>query len=374
MARGSAQPAPKIVDETQVQHAFAKAVADGDIVNFRFLFAPFSPARVDSTESFDDPKYAYLLPDDEQERATAFTDALGQVKKMATWAHIKQELDAKRPPQLPSDLLLPLADNAVRLGKWTAAGQAYELLRVRRRMLELLLDEAMDALNRDDVAKAVRGFRMAAGLSYDYAAFPEPLPMVPVYQERALALHGTYPTRPEQSIALAPPEQHVQLALSYLLGDEYVAGRLNDRPLDTQLRFLRELVEQVDPAWDDFGTKFEKACDLTRSIGERLRRRGENQPSLAEEVEEQQAEDPWDIPRALLGRDIPEGAWWEYLKDLAYLHPAAVLFISRQLVGEEEILMPRLLKDSPVPKALGLDVDLGESSNSPEKQAPGEPE
>jgi len=343
----------------------SKTVADGEIGNFRFLFAPFSPAPAESTESFADPKYHYLLPDGEQETEAHFVEALDRVKRSGTWAHIRQELDANRPPQMPSELLLPLADHAVRLGKWTAAGQAYELLRIRRRMLELLLEEALAALRAGDVAKCVRGFRMAAGLGYDYAAFPEPLPMVPVYQERALALHGTYPTQPQQSVALAPPETHVQLALDFLLGDEYVAGRLREESLEVRLTFLRELVDQIDPDWQTFVGKFKTACDRTKAVGDRLRTSRESESTLADEVEEQQAEDPWDIPRALLGRDIAEGAWWEYLKELAYLHPASVLFISRQLVGEEEILMPRLLRESPVPVALGLDVDFGESPAGP---------
>ena len=52
-------------DSTRVAQALAKAVYDGDIVNFRLVFQPFSPARVSSNESFFMKKYAYLLPDEQ---------------------------------------------------------------------------------------------------------------------------------------------------------------------------------------------------------------------------------------------------------------------------------------------------------------------
>ena len=43
---------------------------------------------------------------------------------------------------------------------------------------------------------------IALGLQYDYAAFPEPLPAVPDYQERAPALHSVYPASTEQTLSL----------------------------------------------------------------------------------------------------------------------------------------------------------------------------
>jgi hypothetical protein len=156
-------------------------------------------------------------------------------------------------------------------------------------------------------------------------------------------------------VALVEPERHAQIALDYLLYDSEAAGRLHALPLETRLNFLRELVRQADPKWDEFVAQFTKACELTHAIGSRLQRSSANQPeTLADEIAEQQSADPWDITRALLGRTIENGAWWQYLKELAFEHPAAALFISRQLIGDEEVLMPRLRADSPVSKALGL--------------------
>src|SRR5690606_12280615 len=127
---------------------------------------------------------------------------LGRVRDDETWRHVQTELEANRPAQLPSDLLLMLADNAVRQGKYTSAAQAYELLRIRSRMQDEFYAAADRALDENDVARAVRGYRAATGLAYDYAAFPEPLPEVPDYQTRALLLHGEYPTRPDDCVAL----------------------------------------------------------------------------------------------------------------------------------------------------------------------------
>ena len=74
------QAPPKEVDFEQVIDAMAKAVYEGDIVNFRLLFSPFSPARESSTESFDMPKYAYLLPDDEMAAERRFAASRALVK------------------------------------------------------------------------------------------------------------------------------------------------------------------------------------------------------------------------------------------------------------------------------------------------------
>lgn len=367
MARAAKEKelASKPANMDRVAEALAKATADGDIVNLRLLFSSFSPARQDSTEDLETKKYAYLLPDDSQRGETAFTAALEAVKAPDTWAHLQRELEANRPAQLPSELLIKLADNAVRHGKYTAAAQAYELLRIRRRTQEEFFDQALDAANNGDIRTAVRGFRIGVGLAYDYAAFPEPLPMVPNYQEDALIMHGTYPMRPEDCIALLPPEGHVQAALEYLLYDDEAAGRLRDLDFDKRLEFLVELVRQIDPHWDEFVQRYDDACRGTQALGERLRRLGAQQAeSLEEEIEEQKAEDAWQITQTLLGRSIPDGEWWQYLKELAYEHPAAVLFISRQVIGDQEILMPRLRSGSPVPRVLGLATTVAEDAPS----------
>ena len=72
------------------------------------------------------------------------------------------------------------------------------------------------------------------------------------------------------------------------------------------------------------------------------------------EIDEQMTTDPSAISALLLGRAIPGGAWWQYMKELAYEHPAAVLFVSRQAIGETEIVMPRYRADSTAVRRLGL--------------------
>lgn len=355
--------AAKSIDPELVADAIAKTVADGDIVNFKLLFASFSPARQDSPEEFTDEKYAYLLPSDAERQVTPFVEARAATREPAVRSLIERELGANRPAQLPAELVLLLADNAVRLGKWTSAAQGYELLRVRRRMQEEFIKRGLAALESGDIHRAVRGVRIGASLAYDYAAFPEPLPMVPHYQSKALMLHALYPLRPEECLALFEPEVHVQAALNYLLVDTITAGRLQSAPLEKRVEFVGALVLEIDPDWQQFTQRFADACQLTLEFGERSRRIGRHEAeTLQEEIEEQQADDPWEITRALLGRDIAGGAWWQYLKELAYEHPASILFISRQLIGDHEVLMPRLRAGSPLAPALGLAEVVAEST------------
>lgn len=356
--RKKAADAPKIVDPERSANAFAKAVADGDFVNFRLLFQSFSPARASSSERFEDPKYGYLLPNGEEVSKPEFREALRLVREDATWRHIQNELDANRPAQLPAGLVMRLADNAVRLGKYSIASQAYELLRIRRRMQDEFFGQADAALDEGNVRRAVHGYLVAIGLEYNYAAFPEPLPLVPDWQTKALMLHGEYPRSPEDCISLQQPEQFLRTALNYLLLDSRAAARIEGRPIAARLSFLAELIKQRDPRWRDFVHRYRDACGQMRDFEERIQHamseRGGGRVSLAREIEEMLGEDPHKVPATLLGRTIDGGEWWQYLKELAYTHPASALFISRQVIGETEIIVPRYRGDSPVPSAVGL--------------------
>ena len=225
------------------------------------------------------------------------------------------------------------------------------------------MKQGLAALDSGDIRRAVRGVRIGASLAYDYAAFPEPLPMVPQYQSKALMLHALYPVRPEDCLALFEPEAHVQAALNYLLVDAVTAGRLQSTPLEKRVEFVKALVLEIDPDWQHFTQRFADACRLTLEFGERSRRIGRHEAeTLQDEIEEQQADDPWEITRTLLGREIPRGSWWQYLKELAYEHPASILFISRQMIREHEVLMPRLRAGSPLAPALGLVDVVAESA------------
>jgi hypothetical protein len=209
------------------------------------------------------------------------------------------------------------------------------------------------------VRKGVGAYHIATGLAYDYAAFPEPLPAAPNYQTRALMLHARYPQRPEDGLALLPPDAHLREALNYLLLDPEAAGRIQSRPLAAQVDFLDAWVRKQDPEWNQFAGRYREACRLVREIGARLQRqanRSEGVDAIEDELEAQrERHNPREVPATLLGREIEDGEWWQYLKELAYLHPASILFLSRQFVSRDlEILMPRIHADNPLVARLGL--------------------
>ena len=346
------------VSDDQIEQCLAYAVAEGDIVNFRFLFVPYSPLRDDSTEDIQAERYAYLLPPDETEPRYKAARALVHEVEVRAW--VRKQLEKKGPAQLPSELVLALADNAVRLGKYTAASQAYELLRIRRRMQDEFYTQADAALDQNDVGKAVQGYVAAAGLAYDYAAFPEPLPAVPDFQSRALMLHAQYPRRPEDCLALQPDETFLGAATAYLLYSPEAAARIEKRPLAQRRAFLTELIRRREPNWSTFTERYHQACELMRALGAQLEREANRREgvelSLADEVAAQQEDvRPERIPELLLGRAIPGGAWWQYTKELAYEHPAAVLFVARQAISKElETIVPRYRSDSELIRTLGL--------------------
>ena len=365
MANQTIQHIP--ASQEMIERCLAKAVAEGDIVNFRFMFLPLSPLRSDNTEDINSDKYAYLVPSDQQTSDPAFLEALGLIRQSETWDFIRSQIDKKEgPPQLPASLVLPLADHAVRLGKYTSAAQAYELLRLRRRMRDAFLAQADAALDANDIPKAVRGYRIGSGLSYNYAAFPEPMPAVPNYQTKALLLHALYPQKPEDFIAMQPVEQQVQSILDYLLLDAETAARLDTRSQETKLAFIAELVRQIDPAWDTFRERYRECLIPVRKFNDRIKHLMEvknqannNGDSLADEVQVQHDVDTFaQIPELLLGRSIPEGEWWQYLKELAFQHPAAVFFVKRQFISRDlEIIFPPIIKGSPLVKALDLEFE-----------------
>lgn len=358
MAQATATKAP--VSQDTIDKCLAKAVSEGDMVNFRLLFLSFSPLREDSQEDITRPKYQYLLPEDEHDKH--YKAAMAEINTPLMHEIIKRELARKGPAQLPSELVMLLADNAVRLGKFSTAAQAYELLRIRNRMQEMFYEQGEAALEAGDIKRAVKAFRIAVGLEYDYAAFPEPLPAFPKWPTRALMLHAVYPARIEDFLCLQPLEIWLKVSLTFLLANAQAAARLEKRPQEQQVAFFVELVHQIDPDWKKFAERYKKAAELVREIGERLKRDAEHirkeGETLEEVIEDLTAEvDPQEVPATLVGRRIEPGEWWQYIKDLAYLHPAGILFVSRQLVSKDsEIIMPRHVAGNPVVKALGLEV------------------
>ena len=360
MARKNHTVLPPPVHQETIDNCVAYTVAEGDIVNFRFLFFPYSPLRDDSTEDIGSDNYAYLRPSEEADASPAFREALELARRPDVAEHIRSELAKKGPAQLPAPLVMLLADNAVRLEKFGAAAQAYELLRVRRRMRELFFDTADAAWDAKDLSRAVRGYRIGARLTYDYAAFPEPLPVTPNYHARALLLHAEYPKRPEDSLPLQPTETLLTTALDYLLLDAEAAARVGKRPLSERIDFVATWVRETDPEWDAFTTRYDEAIEMASEFSRRVQQeanRWEGVEGGAGEAlgQEELARDAHEIPARLLGRRLDGAEWWQYMKELSYQHPAAALFVARQAVTRDlEVLVPRRVLDSELYKKLGL--------------------
>jgi len=349
----------KVVEQEMIDLALAKAIADGDIVNFRFLFLPYSPLREDSTEDIHSIKYSYLLPSEEEEQTPEFKKAMELVSRADVREHVQQELRKKGPAQLSSDLLLALADNAVRQEKFTSASQAYELLRIRRRMQELFFEEGDKELETGDISKAVKAYYIASSLEYDYSAFPEPLPAVPRYQDQALILHAEYKTKWNECIGNLPLNDFLSAGFNYLFLLPEHAGKITSKPIDIQITFFVELVRKIDPHWEIFIQRVRDVIPLMEELYHELKQR------LEHIADGHLWEDEWDegidtekflqISKILLGRELNNKEWWAYLKELVYEHPPAGLFISRQMIGkEQEIILPRYTRDNPVVPLLNL--------------------
>jgi hypothetical protein len=349
----------KTVSKEIIHTALAKAIADGDIVNFKFLFLPYSPLREDSTEDIYSIKYSYLLPSEEETNTPRYKSALELVSRNDITEHIQTQLHKKGPPQLPAEPLLMLADNAVKQGKYTSASQAYELLRIRIKMQELFFEQGEEELAKGNITNAVRAYRIASALEYDYGAFPEPLPAVPKYQEQALILHGEYREKWEDCLGCLPIDKFLTEAFNYLFLRPEHANKILAKPIDIQVDFLVELIHQIDPNWYKFIEKVNNTIPILQELYLEIRSRMERvaQGSLWE--------DEWDeglnidkylaIQQILLGRKITPDEWWAYLKEIAYLHPASALFIARQLIGKEkEIILPRYSPNNPVVIKLAL--------------------
>ena len=131
-----------------------------------------------------------------------------------------------------------------------------------------------------------------------------------------------------------------------------------------RVAFLERWIASNDPHWDDFVGRYREACELARGFEEKAEDDAGPASDLAEEIQELLGEDPRRIPACLLGRTIEDGQWWQYLKEIALKHPAAVLFVARELVGDDEILIPCHWSDSEVAQELGL---------LPPTQAPAQP-
>ena len=346
------------MDNEALDKCLAHAIAQGDIVNFRLLFMPASPFRSRSSEDVHTEKYAYLMPDDEQ--SSPYTEALQLVRQPILSRYVREQMEKEGPPQLPWELVLALADNALRLGKPTVASQAYELLRIRRRMQQLALDQTDRQLERNNLPAAVRGCRIAAGLDYDYAAFPEPLPTVPNYQESALTLHGIYPATPDQSLALQPDAVVLKTALNFLLVNPTISQRFDDKPETVLVSFVAALIRDMDEHWDAFAARYREAYAIVQRHDALLERINTYTPEALELLFEQlldseQMQELKRIPAILCEETTQDWEWWQTLKVLVYRHPGAAVFVARQrLSAREEIVVPRFHPDSALARELGL--------------------
>ena len=356
MSRQAVQEPP--VSQAVIDSCLASAVANGDIVNFRFLFMPASPLRQSSPEDVDSPKYRYLFPEDES--CPRYQDALHLVKRSDLSGYVREQLDKKGPPQLPWELVMALADNAVHLGKYTAASQAYELLRIRRRMQEMILDKADALLQQGNVAAGVQGYEIAAGLDYDYAAFPEPLPAVPNFQERALRLHGVYQVDPKKAIAMQEDAAVVSTGLNYLLANPELSQRLQQLPENTKIEFVALLVRCMDCAWDAFAERYRQAAQIVARHQPLIDKVNTYSPDalglLFEQlIDSEQMAELKEVPALLMGDSGKDLEWWQCIKTLSYHHPAAALFISRQrLSSREEVVIPLCNPKSMLAQKLNL--------------------
>ncbi|HNZ49469.1 MAG TPA: hypothetical protein PLQ42_10590 [Candidatus Hydrogenedentes bacterium] len=349
-------PTEKNIDYALLDRCLAAAIACGDIVNLRFLFLPASPFRRDSSEDISMSKYAYLLAEEESDALEA---ALRLVQQAEISRQVREQLEKKGPPQLPWELLQALADNALRLGKYTAASQAYELLRTRRRMQEIFLDQADAALDRGAYAEGARGYKIAAGLQYDYAAFPEALPAVLNYQEKAVTLHGKYPVVLEGE-TLSDDRALCRSSLLFLLQGADFIQRLENRDDESLIQFTAEMIRCLDPAWDRFVPAFQEACRLISPFAELFSRiNSYTQEALEVLLEEIFSDEEKETLRGIsqfFAPGIAEGSAWQLvMRTLAYYHPGAVSFVRRQrLSASEEILIPALPDTSRLAQQLGL--------------------
>lgn len=341
-----------------LDESLAWAVAAGDIVNFRLLFLPASPFREESPEDASSPKYDYLFTD--TEKSPEYREALALVHTPEIRAYVREQLQRKGPPRLPWRLVMALGDNALRLGKYTAAAQAYELLRIRRRIQELALDKADERLKQGDLDAAVRGYSIALGLQYDYGAFPEPLPAVPDYHERAPAMHATYPVTLEQAPAWQEDSALCKAAVHYLLPYTEFSGHFETVEPDTLRAFTAALIRSLDQDWEAFAAAFRAAMKYAAAHEELFNKLNSYSADALDILSEELVapallEELRQIPALLAGAPGKNHEWWHYIKVMAYQHPGAALFVSRQrLSAKEEIIIPRVRKDSLLVRELGL--------------------
>lgn len=346
----------KVIDFTMLDRCLAFAIATGDSVNLRFLFMPASPFRQDSSEEINQSKYAYLIPDEE---SAEMAEALKLVEQPEISRQVRAQLSKKGPPQLPWELLQALADQALRLGKYTVASQAYELLRIRRRMQEIFLDHADAALDGGAFYEAAQSYKIAAGLQYDYAAFPEALPSVLNYQENALSLHRNYPQTPEEG-AQSDDSALCRSILHFLMQGAEFLQRLDGHDPKVVLQLTVEVIRCLDPGWEAFVSAFQESLVIVAPFAKQFERiNSYTQEALEVLLEEIFTDEQKETLRglaSLFAPGAPEGEeWWLTMRTLAYHHPGAVLFVRRQrLSATEEILIPGVVADSELARLLGL--------------------
>ena len=293
----------------------ANAVATGYTFAFHDLFSRLAEVSDKGDDAGVGPEIlghiGYLLPSDEAAASPEFAAAMELVEQLEP-----------RDDAVPAALLEQTARQAVALGKFAYAEDAYKLLGIKKEMVGLYAQSGEQLLREDKPKHAAMAFFVAASIED---------PIGPHYQYLGFELHTECPAEPEKCVTALPIELLVDAAIRVLLTNEPLAERLIASARPEQKGYILATLAAC------------RDLDLPGLV-ENLRAAS----AELSRIDDGKPDDYSRIGPMLLGRQTASEQAWQYLREFCFEHPLGSLCVCVKIIKNTPVLVPVIRDGKPL--------------------------
>ncbi len=361
----------------------AWAIAHGD------LFCAKTALSLPKDELLDGDvlsRFSYLIPGDSAQSGTLLGTDTGKNEELLQRKQIVDEmfseslafltdemLDAE---SLSDQILANIAQNALRLKKFSFASKAYDELDEKEQVISNYMKEGGSLLEGDKIQQAAESYLIAAKLAYDYKQR-----FGPDFQQRGLQLHADCMNQPEKCITASTDIQNIiDEGIKYLLDNQAIAEKLLQQPQPAKKSLLKALAQLQDSNYHAFAENYKAAVQKLKETTQDYEEGKISDEFRMEEVQEAEEqhksgglsseelenikqkkllEDNWekvlDIQQTLLGRAMVGDNVLQYIRELLWEHPVSALVVCIKYEHQPKaVVTPAMQNSTSLMELLGL--------------------
>lgn len=327
-------------------------------------------------------RFSYLIPDDGSLKINTVADEKVLQRKQTVnemyseaLAFLTDEIiDAE---SLSDQILMQIAQNALRFKKFSFASKAYDELGKKEQVISDYIKEGDSLLGEDKIQQAVENYLITTKLAYDYKQT-----FGPNFQQRGLQLHADCISHPTNCITASTDIQTItDEGIEYLLNNHQIAEKLRQQPLPVKKSLLKVLAQLQDSNYPAFVENYKAAVQKLKETTQDYEEGKISDDFRTEEVQEAEEqhksgglsdeglemikqkkllEDNWgkvlDVQQTLLGRAIAEDNFLQYIRELLWEHPVSALVVCIKYEHQPRpVVIPAMQDSTSLMGLLGLD-------------------